>query len=332
MLIAGHDIACTAEPSTRPVLRTDITVTSDVVRVGDFIGSGSAAFTAAMFRAPDMGETGSVPVSHVVDALRARGIIGVETRGATEISVHRASRMVSAKDIEGLVASAIAAQANVSDEGAMSITFDRELRNLHVDPTIRGDLRIIHASYSPNSQRFEVALDFSADVTPQRARLRYTGTAFESAPVAVLTRALARGEQLRAGDVTIERRPRAQVGADMAASIDVSSAVAARRALRAGQPLRMADLMKPEVVRQNETVTITYEMPGLSLTIRGKALDAGGEGDVINVLNAQSKRTLQATVLGPGRVSVASTRTRLIDQAQTVTGALAARATHQRTE
>jgi flagella basal body P-ring formation protein FlgA len=79
---------------------------------------------------------------------------------------------------------------------------------------------------------------------------------------------------------------------------------AARQPLRTGQMLRQVDLMKPELVQRNDTVVISYEAPGIILTIRGKAIDAGGEGDTINVLNLQSKRTIQGVVSGPGRVTV----------------------------
>jgi flagella basal body P-ring formation protein FlgA len=34
-------------------------------------------------------------------------------------------------------------------------------------------------------------------------------------------------------------------------------------------------------------------------------------GDVVNVMNIQSKRTLQGTVTGPGRVSVSATTPRI---------------------
>ena len=39
------------------------------------------------------------------------------------------------------------------------------------------------------------------------------------------------------------------------------------------------------------------------LTARGKAVEAGAMGDVVGVLNIQSNRTVQATVIGPGRVT-----------------------------
>ena len=62
--------------------------------------------------------------------------------------------------------------------------------------------------------------------------------------------------------------------------------------------------MKPEIVLKNDTVMIYYEVPGIVLTMRGKALESGAEGDLVSVLNVNSKRTIQGVVTGPGRVTV----------------------------
>jgi flagella basal body P-ring formation protein FlgA len=51
-------------------------------------------------------------------------------------------------------------------------------------------------------------------------------------------------------------------------------------------------------------VTIVYEVPGMTLTLRGRANEAGALGDAVSVTNPQSKKVLQGTVTGPGRVSV----------------------------
>jgi flagella basal body P-ring formation protein FlgA len=53
-------------------------------------------------------------------------------------------------------------------------------------------------------------------------------------------------------------------------------------------------------------VTLVYEVPGITLTVRGKATEGGAEGDVISVLNEQSKRTVQGVVSGPGRVIIST--------------------------
>ena len=78
----------------------------------------------------------------------------------------------------------------------------------------------------------------------------------------------------------------------------------ARRQLRAGQALKTADLAKPDLVQRDQNVTLIYEAAGLYLTIRGKALDGGTEGDVVNVLNLQSKRTVSGVVIGRGQVAI----------------------------
>ena len=51
---------------------------------------------------------------------------------------------------------------------------------------------------------------------------------------------------------------------------------------------------------RDQNVTLIYESSGLYLTIRGKALEGGTEGDAVTVLNLQSKRTVSGVVIGRG--------------------------------
>ena len=55
-------------------------------------------------------------------------------------------------------------------------------------------------------------------------------------------------------------------------------------------------------------MTLIYQAAGLYLTMRGKALEAGTEGDVVNVMNLQSKRTVSGVVIGRGQVSISRRR------------------------
>ncbi len=71
------------------MLRANITVSSDVVRIGDLIENAGTAAQIAVFRAPDLGTTGSLPVSQLLAALRAHQVIGVDTRDIREVSVTR---------------------------------------------------------------------------------------------------------------------------------------------------------------------------------------------------------------------------------------------------
>ena len=108
-------------------------------------------------------------------------------------------------------------------------------------------------------------------------------------------------------DVTIVRRPKAEFAANIITTAEQAIGLAARRAMRPGDVLRQTDLAKAELVARNDNVTITFQVPGITLTMRGKALEGGAHGDTINVLNVQSKRPIQATIAGPGHVVVTAT-------------------------
>jgi flagella basal body P-ring formation protein FlgA len=64
-------------------------------------------------------------------------------------------------------------------------------------------------------------------------------------------------------------------------------------------------------VQRDDNVTLIYESTGLYLTVRGKAVEAGTEGDVVNVLNLQSKRTVSGVVIGRGQVAISVATPRL---------------------
>ena len=146
---------------------------------------------------------------------------------------------------------------------------------------------------------FEVADDSGTAAT----RLRFTGNAIETVEAAILTRNVERNDVLKSSDVVIERRPKADVGGD-AAGRNHSIGMQMRHPMRSGQPLRIADLVKPDLVQRDQEVTVIYQSAGLYLTTRGKALDSGAEGDLVNVLNPQTKRTLSGTVSARAQVTI----------------------------
>jgi flagella basal body P-ring formation protein FlgA len=79
---------------------------------------------------------------------------------------------------------------------------------------------------------------------------------------------------------------------------------AARRPLRASLPLRTGDIQEPILVGKNTLVTLVAAGPNLVLTTTGRSLDDGGKGDVIRVMNNQSHKLVQGTVVSANEVRV----------------------------
>jgi flagellar basal body P-ring formation protein FlgA len=303
--------AAAEQPAAGPALRREVIVTGELVRIGDLVENAGAVAEVAIFRAPDLGQTGGVSARRIAEAVRAHHIIGLDTRGIDQVAVTRASRAVTAKDIEARLLRALTVQHGLADAKDLGIAFDHEVRTLYVEPDATADLTIARLNYDPRSRRFDAALELPGAAAARRAPLRLTGMLTETFEAVVPVRALAQGEALKASDLAIERRPKGELTSATVTAVTQAVGLAAKRALPAGKVIRQTDLIKPELVSRNESVTIVFEAPGILLTVRGKALEAGAQGDLINVLNVQSKRTVQATVVGPGRVAVNATTPRV---------------------
>ena len=288
-----------------PTLKKAVTVPGEVVRIRDLIDNAGHVGDAAIFRSPDVGTTGAVSVETVLAALRPYHLYLVDTRNLTEVEVTREGRLIGLKDIETRVVRAFAGQYGLGEAKNLTVTLDATARPITLEPS-GGDLHALRASFDARSGRFDITFEAPGSAM-RRAPLRYTGTLVDTAEAVLLTRALARGDIVRASDLSVERRPKAELAGEIIASVDQAVGLSMRQPLRAGQPLRRTDLMKPEMVRRDETVTLVYEVPGILLTIRGKAIESGTEGDVINVLNIQSKRTVQGVVSGPARITITAT-------------------------
>jgi flagellar basal body P-ring formation protein FlgA len=310
-----------------PVLRASVAVAGEVVRIGDVIDNAGRAAQIAIYRAPDLGTTGSLPTAQVLAVLQAHQVIGVDTRDIKAISVTRLSRALERKDIQLQVARALEHRNGLGDAANLTLTFDRDVQDIQLDASNSGAMTPASTRFEPRTGRFDVSFEIANETSTTPTKLRFTGTAVETVEAAVLTRALERGEVLKSSDVVTERRPKAEVGGD-AAMRALAVGMQTRKQLRAGQALRVADLDKPNLVQRDDNVTLIYETPGLYLTIRGKALEGGTEGDMVSVLNLQSKRTVSGVVIGRGQVaiSVATPRLPAASDASSTVGAAEAAA------
>jgi flagella basal body P-ring formation protein FlgA len=300
-----------ADTSAGPTLKASVTVMGDIVRIGDLIEHAGAVAEVPIFRAPDLGQTGSVPVASVIDAVRGHHIIGLDSRGLSEVAVTRAARTITAKDIEARILLALAGKYGLPDSSNLAVVFDNAVRTFAVEASATNELAVTQFSYEPRTTRFDVVFELPGSMVARRLSLRFTGSLSETFEAVVPTHELKQGQVIGLSDIAIERRPKAASSSTTLTTVEQAQGLSTKHALRAGQVIRQADVAKPELVARGETVTISFQVPGITVTILGKAAEPGALGDIISVLNVQSKRTIQATVIAPGRVSVSAPTPRL---------------------
>jgi len=99
----------------------------------------------------------------------------------------------------------------------------------------------------------------------------------------------------------------AMVPADIVGALTTTDAAAGREAkvtIYAGRPLHAADLVSPALIQRNQVVSVVYQVGGLTIRTDGRALERGGAGAVIKVMNISSHMTVQGTVALDGSVRV----------------------------
>lgn len=126
----------------------------------------------------------------------------------------------------------------------------------------------------------------------------------EDVQVAVLAHPIEKGTRLEQGDFDSEARsPSAARGALTA---DDASGMEAARNLTTGMVVRRSDLMKPQLVRRGEPVTIRIVSGALVITSSGRALNGGGQGEMVRVVTNTTNRTLDGIIDGAGSVRIAA--------------------------
>ncbi len=150
-----------------------------------------------------------------------------------------------------------------------------------------------------------------AQTVTLRARIEASGPAvtmgdvFVGAPANIAARALAPAPpvgQTSQISMPVITAAASAAGLDFTAPSGVNSVPVVRPGgARATLPATAGGrTMADAAVRRGDAVSLVYQMPGMSLNMRVRALEDGAVGQSVRFLNITSNRTIDAIVTGPG--------------------------------
>ncbi|WP_422377142.1 flagellar basal body P-ring formation chaperone FlgA [Roseibium sp.] len=286
----------------RPVLRSQVMTLSDIVTVGDFYSNAGLLSQKPLFRSPDMGTSGNVPATLVAERARAAGLETAGTDGLRTVVVYRGATKLNRDQLAGLVRTALSERNAGLDADNLEIRLLQAPDQVLADPKVHDPIRVDRVEWSAGNGHFtlhaSVAVEFGTE------RLILSGVATEMIEIAALMQPVRRGDILKEGDVDRLRLPRNKVPAGAVRDASEIVGKQARTNIRANAPLSHRDFQRPVLIRRGEKITVTFEMPGMKLTSRAQAMDDGAKGDVIDVMNLQSRRIVPAIVISRGQVRV----------------------------
>jgi flagellar basal body P-ring formation protein FlgA len=192
----------------------------------------------------------------------------------------------------------------------------------NVGPSISGIItslinKSIFSSTSSNSFKAETPLSASYTLYPlflsaiavpdgsgNETLQTVTGRAIRVSTIPSLSRTIRNGDVIKESDIKWLTVPAAQVGNNMIRSKDQLIDMTPRNQINAESPIRLSDIQRPILVKRGNLVKINFSSDKLSLTTMGKAMESGGIGDVIRVINTTSNKTISAIISGPDQVEV----------------------------
>jgi flagella basal body P-ring formation protein FlgA len=298
-----------------PQVKPNVEVTGDYVLLGDLFIHAGAAAQVAVFRAPAPGGSGTVNAERLARVAKGHGLDWDNPRNIGQVQVSRAGLLIAEDELRDMIAGTLKKRIASSINGrTFDVTFTTDQPELYVAADKLPAAEVVQLRYSRRSGRFTAVIAAPAG-DPAARRYNYSGRAVEVSSIAVPVHNMRRGAVITEHDVEMRNIPVRRIDSTTMTEMPDLIGMAAKRSLRAGEPVRTRDIEHPQIVRKNGEVTLQYKGPGLVLTVRGTALQSGAMGDIINIRNATSNRIIQGRIIGPELVEAAVGGARKLAQA-----------------
>ncbi len=283
-------------------LRANIEVTGSLVTLNDLFKDAGKQGNLAVFRAPSIGQTGTIRAERVILAARQAGLGAIDQNNVSIVRVHHASQRVTEQQVTKELLTRMRNQGFVSSSGDVEILLNQTIPDQHAAFDALPAYEIRNLRFDRVSGRFSgrILIGGRQDLSP----IRFTGQATETIMVPMTTRSLARGEIIAAEDIALTPMPKRRARNAEMAQLNQLIGKAARQNIRQGSIATRAMFKVPEIVNRSDVVTILLKAGKLTLTMRGTALSPGAKGDVISVQNDQTNRIIRARIKEPGLVQV----------------------------
>jgi flagella basal body P-ring formation protein FlgA len=287
-LFAAALLACAATAADATTLKPAATIDADLVRLGDLFDDAGPLADSVVARAPTPGRRYVLDSEWLSETARAHGLGWRATTRFDRIVVERAGRTI---DRGALVDALRDAFRQAGDLRNLAIEFAGRTPELSISPLAPPAIEVQSLSVDQPSGRFSALLVVGGG-HPTALR------------IAVAGRAVGTREVIRHDDVELatlrEDALRNDAVMDPARLVGMS----ARRALRPGETLRDGDVRAPILVARNANVNVVLRSGSMTLSALGRAVEEGARGDTIRVINVQTRRTVEAQVIGPDTVLV----------------------------
>ncbi len=287
--------------STEPLqLRPSIKVDGEQILFDDLFTNAGDLAEKFVANAPYPGRQLSLNPVAIAQIAARNGRVWHNSTGAKRILVKRSGRRLGQQELSELILMELAQRGY---EQNYELLVSTGSAGIYVPTTGISMWTIEDLNFDPGSGRFVASiLPF-----PGAPLAILRGRAWPTIKVPTLKQSIHAGELISASDLAWSDVRAARLGQKPILKFEDIVGKIATRTLQPNRVLQSRDVQVPHAVTKGEMITISYEMPGLRLTARGKVLANAGTGDVVRAVNLSSSRTIDVSITGPGQAVAITT-------------------------
>jgi flagella basal body P-ring formation protein FlgA len=286
-------------------LRPNLTVTDSVVRLGDLFTDAGEKSETVLFEAPLPGKYVQISAFELTKIATSHGLNWQKPDYLKRVKLNREGTLVSADDIKAVIQTRLG-EENLSGNNEVRIFGLRKGIYIPVDNDIF-DIEAESLEISDRQDRFTAVLNLPVS-DAEFKQLRITGAIEQVLLLPVLNRLVAPGEIIEAEDLSWENISAKRINGRSIRNEASVVGFAARRPLQPGKMLMSTDLDKPMAVEKGSKLTVVLSSGLMTLTASARALEGGGIGETIRVMNLKSKQTVEAVITSAGMAKISHGR------------------------
>jgi len=309
MIFAFWVLCGTYAFANMPDLKPRAYVDSDVITMGDLFEGLEEHHDLWVADAPAPGARKAIMASSLVSLSRQYGIYWDNSRKLRQVIVFREGDQVPTKDLKNIIKDRLDQySANTSNR---DVTFYNKGSKIFLPKGYSTqDISLDQFQYDQQSGRFTATLEIPIG-NDRSKKTTLKGQTVDIISIPTLARNVQPGQPISRADIRWINVQANRISRNVLRSPDEIIGLTPKRNLKTLAAVRGSDLERPSLVKKGKLVKIVYNAGKISLTTVGRALENGGQGDSIRVMNISSKKTMDTIVSGAGEVSVISANTDL---------------------
>jgi flagella basal body P-ring formation protein FlgA len=291
-------------PAAAASLKASASISRDMVTLGDLFAELPDGVSAdkPVGRAPLPSRKLDFNALQLQDIANSNQLDWTAPNRFVHVEIERAGHTIGREQI---VAALRPALVEHGMQGDAVVTLDNELMRLVTPAEKPTSIALEDLTYDTVLGRFQGLLSTPAGST-DAVRVRVSGRTIQTILLPVPARPIAMGEVIRVTDLQLMRIRIDRAGNMVVADPDRLIGRTAKRMLAAQEPIQVAAVAPTVLVPKNSIALARVQSGRILITMEGKSLDDGAQGDTIRLVNPRSNKIVQGIVTGPSEVTLLS--------------------------